>query len=626
MDRNGISPAKICRDPSGAPASEEYGDIYASRDGASSQARFVFLKGNDLPNRWQGKDQFVILENGFGLGTNFLTTLQAWRSDPKRPKILHFVSIEKHPPTADQIQTFCDPTLSVQASELAQQWPKPFHGVHRLFFDDNAVVLTLYFMDSKEAAKKLTLGFDALFLDGFSPKVNPDMWNPSLLKALAKYARKDATLATWCVSGPVRKALEESGFSIEKVPGFAHKREMTRGRFAPKFKNRRFSPPEPVPSNAFSNAVVIGAGLSGAAVTAQLRKRGIAVTVIDEGCVPAAGASAIRWGMLHAQLSSDDNYLSRLTRNGFETTSGELKNWPDIFRAEGLFQMAKDDEEFQHWKEWKKKGHPLLNDSGFLEIIDSEEATERLGVDVVRGGLWHHGAGLVQASVWVRERLSQSGATVLTNTRVDHIRQTPDGWDVFGDYGQLLAHSPLLIVAAGEETSRLVQRDFPVINWRGRISLLCEDDLPTLKGGITGHGYVLRSEDGWVTCGASYEEDGKVNLEPEVVHRENLKKLNAFFADTPDVVATGFFDGKRAVAVDRLPVVGSVFERPTLGEKHHKPVKGLFVCFAMASRAITLSELCASTLVSEIFGEPLPIEADLRHAIGTERFVSKEEH
>ena len=98
MVNNGISPAKICRDPSGAPASEEYGDIYASRDGASSQARFVFLKGNNLPYRWQDKDQFVILENGFGLGTNFLTTLQLWRSDPKQTKRLHFVSIEKHPP------------------------------------------------------------------------------------------------------------------------------------------------------------------------------------------------------------------------------------------------------------------------------------------------------------------------------------------------------------------------------------------------------------------------------------------------------------------------------------------------------------------------------------------------
>lgn len=624
MVNNGISPAKICRDPSGAPASEEYGDIYASRDGASSQARFVFLKGNNLPYRWQDKDQFVILENGFGLGTNFLTTLQLWRSDPKQTKRLHFVSIEKHPPTAEQIRNFCDPSLSLEATELAQQWPKPFHGVHRLFFDEGSVVLTLYFMDSKEAAKKLTLGFDALFLDGFSPKVNPDMWNPSLLKALSKYARKEATLATWCVSGPVRKALEESGFSIEKVPGFAHKREMTIGAFAPKFKNRRFSPPEAVSANAIPSAVVIGAGLSGAAITAQLRRRGIAVTVIDEGCIPASGASAIRWGMLHAQISSDDNYLSRLTRNGFETTRRELINWPEIFRGEGLFQMAKDDEEFQHWKVWKSKGLSLLADEDFLEIIERDEALDRLGVSVVRGGLWHHGAGLVQASVWVRERLEQSGATVLTNTRVDHIRQTSDGWDVFGEHGQLLAHAPLVIVAAGAETSRLVQRDFPVTNWRGRISILCEEDLPTLKGGITGHGYVLRSEDGWVTCGASYEEEGKVNPEAEVVHRDNLEKLNSFFVETPDVVAAGFFDGKRAVAVDRLPVVGSVFEKSNSADKFPKSVKGLYVCFAMASRAITLSELCATTLVSEIFGEPLPIEADLRHAIDTKRFISKE--
>jgi len=42
-------------------------------------ARHVFLRGNDLPARWQGRERFVVLETGFGLGNNFLAAWQAWR-------------------------------------------------------------------------------------------------------------------------------------------------------------------------------------------------------------------------------------------------------------------------------------------------------------------------------------------------------------------------------------------------------------------------------------------------------------------------------------------------------------------------------------------------------------------
>ena len=59
----------------------------------------MFLGGNGLPQRWAGRERFVVLETGFGLGNNFLATWAAWRDDPQRCARLHFVSIERHPPT-----------------------------------------------------------------------------------------------------------------------------------------------------------------------------------------------------------------------------------------------------------------------------------------------------------------------------------------------------------------------------------------------------------------------------------------------------------------------------------------------------------------------------------------------
>ena len=85
-----IVQGKISLDDRGCAYSPEFGDVYASKDGAYEQSRFVFLGGTQLPERWQGRDQFTIVENGFGLGTNFLTTLKPiCNSAYKSGRIIH---------------------------------------------------------------------------------------------------------------------------------------------------------------------------------------------------------------------------------------------------------------------------------------------------------------------------------------------------------------------------------------------------------------------------------------------------------------------------------------------------------------------------------------------------------
>src|SRR4051794_34762877 len=93
----GVTTARLDRDAQGSAFSEEFRDIYHSRDGGLGQARHVFLQGNGLPARWRGRPSFVVLETGFGIGLNFLAAWHEWRADPERPARLHFVSLEKHP-------------------------------------------------------------------------------------------------------------------------------------------------------------------------------------------------------------------------------------------------------------------------------------------------------------------------------------------------------------------------------------------------------------------------------------------------------------------------------------------------------------------------------------------------
>src|SRR5574343_976216 len=176
-----IEPA-VVTDMAGTPYAPVYDDVYHSRAGAIAQARHVFLGGNDLPARWNEaayRDHFVVVETGFGLGLNFLTTWAAWRNQPEamRCQRLHMVSVEKHPlHTADLARSLapyrCElPTDSIDA--LLTQWPLLTRGMHRLAFDQGRVVLTLILGDAATALPQISVRADAIYLDGFSPAKNP---------------------------------------------------------------------------------------------------------------------------------------------------------------------------------------------------------------------------------------------------------------------------------------------------------------------------------------------------------------------------------------------------------------------------------------------------------------------
>ncbi len=92
-----LVPAVLAFAADGTPYSAAFGDVYHSAEGGPAQARHVFLRGNGLPGRWQGRRACTILETGFGFGLSFLATWRAWREVSAHFQRLHFVSVEKHP-------------------------------------------------------------------------------------------------------------------------------------------------------------------------------------------------------------------------------------------------------------------------------------------------------------------------------------------------------------------------------------------------------------------------------------------------------------------------------------------------------------------------------------------------
>jgi len=213
------------------PRSEGFNDTYFSKAGGLAETRHVFLAGNRLPERFGGRKTFTIAEFGFGTGLNFLTTLRAL-DQVSNPAVLSFVSFELYPMTAEQLRRALGafPELEPLASELLKAWaPEP--GWNR--FQVAGAELCLGIGDARDLIGDLEVApIDAWFLDGFSPARNPELWDPELLRAAADLTAEGGTLATYTAAGWVRRNLQAAGFEIEKVPGFAGKREMVIGRKA----------------------------------------------------------------------------------------------------------------------------------------------------------------------------------------------------------------------------------------------------------------------------------------------------------------------------------------------------------------------------------------------------------
>ncbi|MBO6758648.1 MAG: tRNA (5-methylaminomethyl-2-thiouridine)(34)-methyltransferase MnmD [Roseibium sp.] len=233
------------------PRAARFDDTYFSRAGGLAETRHVFLGGNDLPARFEGRSAFTIGELGFGTGLNFLATLSALKPLTVRPH-LTFISFELYPLTTAQLERALAafPELQEEADRLLAIWaPKP--GWNR--FDVAGASVRLGVGDARELIDGLQLDpqsaqgadlhkmaaecsiapVEAWFLDGFSPAKNPELWEADLLRKVGALTAPDGTLATYSAAGWVRRNLEAAGFTVEKRAGFAGKREMVTGRRQP---------------------------------------------------------------------------------------------------------------------------------------------------------------------------------------------------------------------------------------------------------------------------------------------------------------------------------------------------------------------------------------------------------
>jgi tRNA 5-methylaminomethyl-2-thiouridine biosynthesis bifunctional protein len=634
-----IEPATLAFDDNGTPWSPAYGDVYHSADSGPGQARHVFLGGNDLPARWAGASVFTIVETGFGIGINFLATWQAWRNDPSRPARLHYVSVEKHPFHRDDLGRLHarHPELHAIAPLLQAAWPLPLAGTHRLHFDDERVTLTLVFDDAAHALPRLRLAADAFFLDGFSPLRNADMWAPRILQALARIARPDATLATYTAARAVKEGLTQAGFVIERRTGFGRKRDMLSAYYRPHWQPRHA--PVAAPAWRRRHAMVIGAGIAGAAVVERLARRGWTLDLIERNAAPACEASGMHAGAFHPLLARDDSIAARLTRAGFLYA---LRHWqkPDATAPApagqccGVLQLADDADAEQRMRETILA---LDLPAAFARHVDATAAGRIAGIALRFGGYWFPQGGWMRAGSLVTANLAAAaGASRIAlhyNTAVARLQRNDGEWQALDATGKVIATAPVAILANAGDAARLTELAHPLQLIRGQVAHLPALHAPASQVVLTGGGYLLPAIDGIVVAGASYDFEDRDPLPNSAGRAHIAAQLQHLLACNVAVDNTDGRAGFRCVAVDRMPLVGAL---PDLAAARAQAaalsgaqpadlprLPGLYSAIAYGSRGLVWSGIAAELLASLIDGEALPLEADLIDAIDPGRFALK---
>ncbi len=208
----------------GIPVARRFDDPYYSLENGLEEARHVFLQGNDLPQRLV--DGFHVAELGFGTGLNFLALWRAWRETGRRGRVT-FTSFEAYPmQTADMARALAAfPELGEQAGQMLAALAAEPDG-----FETDDIVLRIIRGDANRTLAAWDGMADAWFLDGFAPAKNPDLWQATLLHAVARHTAPGGTFATYTAAGQIRRDLAAAGFRVERVAGFGRKRHMTRGR------------------------------------------------------------------------------------------------------------------------------------------------------------------------------------------------------------------------------------------------------------------------------------------------------------------------------------------------------------------------------------------------------------
>lgn len=611
----------------------EFQDIYFSQEDGESESDYVFLKGNHLEQRFQALqsyESFSVGELGFGTGLNFLLTRRLFLKEAHPSTRLEYISFEidlPSPPLCRKSNSLF-PSLKNDAILLRRKLRGVLQrntGTHTILFDSGRIKLTLFLGDVRTEIFRMQGNCHAWYLDGFAPSKNPQMWQVSIFRELANRSHPGATFSSFSAAGGVRQSLKESGFEVERIPGFGRKKHMIRGQLL----SRHLQPEASHPGVS-----IVGGGLAGLATAYALTRRGVHVTLYEANDI-ASGASGNMAGMATAGLTAEPTNLSLLGIRAQSLFVSWLMDQQGDWKRLGLVRKRDDVSRYSRARET----HKLMN------VYQSSRRREALVG-------WTAAVNPGKLCQFYLQKCLNSGLFELHNaTRVDaqQIQQDASNPDKDQDSVWILCNA--------NELGEFPQTQFIVHSpVRGQV-LHIPLTGTGLRFPVTNQIYVVPNPLNAATgvLGATFDmhlsDSQRLPQRDDYLLKEMQQRLgeiwNSLSEESKRGLLAGHSEGRvgfRCQARDYVPVCGSLPDPGEFLKRHDRhytlPVStrknhlhqwsrelirnpGLYVNACHGSRGITSTFLCAEIIASDICGETAPVETDLLFALDPARFLWK---
>ncbi|GGG96473.1 hypothetical protein GCM10011416_12820 [Polaribacter pacificus] len=198
----------------------DWDEQYHSKHGAIQEAEHVFLQMGLAACTLQ---HISILEIGFGTGLNcFMTFLAA----QKQQLSIDYVGVEAYPVVQEELDLLNYTTLLA-----AQKHQAVFDRLHSTSWEEKQEISPTFSLTKKQLSFKDITDqnkYDLIYFDAFGAEHQPELWTVSIFEKMFVALKPKGILTTYAAKGSVRRAMQEVGFLVERLPGPPGKREMLR--------------------------------------------------------------------------------------------------------------------------------------------------------------------------------------------------------------------------------------------------------------------------------------------------------------------------------------------------------------------------------------------------------------
>ena len=605
--------------------SERFGDIYASTLDPIGESQHVFLNGNQLQKRWRVAPEtpghFHIGELGFGTGLNFLLTWKLWtETKDKNPgwRGLHYAGFEAFPLSAGLVeathknwlrQTGPDfEALQPYAKRLLKQWRCLLIGVHRLIHD-KSVILDLHVDDANLALRqraKHSPPMNAWFLDGFSPRRNPELWQPELFSLLAEHSTPATTVATYTSAGHVRRNLSEAGLPVEKARGWGQKRHMLVSKKRADIQSSpQLSLKDP---GERRKALVMGAGLAGCTVAHALAGRGWQVTIIDPAAGFGAGGSGIPQLALRLRLFNTASAAAQIYLQAY------------LFTYRWLIRLASEGKIDWHGTQIRQSPTAMNK----RKPLNAERLKQVYGTALFQaakdGTLRFPMGGWVDPVELCQALCSDPDISIRFNTAEPTFKAEQRGWRVRTDKERPSELADALIIASPQALDKLSILNAAKLEFTTGISTAVSSSNETDKHRhiVTGSRSLFPVRENTQLISATYQRCRAAASDTRAANQENLTAIAEMLqlSSIPPLRVLSHYQRERANTSDRMPLIGRHPEPAPESASNHP----IFISTAHGSTGLATCPFAAELIAADICGETLPLTEEQRLLLDPNRF------